>query len=173
MMAYDYFKSKLDVESHSAPFIEKWLIELFDLESLKFIGKTEDGIREGKDYVGYTQGGNRLTFEVKARDSKYKFKRDILAETISNSAKKTLGWIKYSRADYLVYVFLTSWNSIGRKYVLSMQDFRKWFMERELTFKYIQAPNPPWKPEYYTISAKVPISDIPTRLFYYPKERHI
>lgn len=97
--------------------------------------------------------GAEYRIEVKADKTKYK---NIFYEVISNDVKNTIGCMRKTNADYLVYYFILPSRNIA--YVFNVQDFRLWaelyIKEKNLVLK--PAKNKHYKSWGYLI----PISEI-------------
>ena len=81
----------------------------------------------------------------------------LFVETIQDTETNTIGWIEYSKADFLIY------GMFGDKivvYRLPLQKFREWFKENIDDFKEIESK----KGWGITINKIVPISYIPLDL---------
>jgi len=70
-------------------------------------------------------------YEIKIRDAEYRhlYKEDILIETISNDQKGSLGWIHYSDADWLIYLYKPLDDLVG--YKIQMQALKRWWKLNE------------------------------------------
>lgn len=162
-MTSEYFDDRRGVEKRGSPAAEKWLKEQCDLNTLEYIGDQPDGIKEDKDYVGYTQDGKRHVFELKVRSGRFRTVDDILIEIVSNDKTGAKGWIWVSKADWLVYVFLLR-DRLDRGFIFNMAKLREWFAENQDLYPTNVAPNPPENPEYQTHFKLVPIDDIPREI---------
>jgi hypothetical protein len=95
-----------------------------------------------------------FTVEEKARNRTWD---DILIETIQDTKTNSLGWIYYSKADFLVY------GMFGDKiyvYRLNMPNFKKWFESHEQFYSEIVSK----KGWGETVNKPIPIKHIPNNI---------
>jgi len=94
-------------------------------------------------------------YEVKIRGAEYRsfYKKDILIETVSNDQKDSLGWIYYSEADWLIYLYKPLDDLIG--YKIPMQALKRWWKlnEHRRVWKKKKVPNK----GYNTINRVIPL----------------
>lgn len=94
-------------------------------------------------------------YEVKIRSAEYRsfYKKDILIETISDDKKDSGGWIYYSKADWLIYLFKPIDDLVG--YKISMPALKRWWELNEYRRKWITKKVP--NKGYNTINRIVPL----------------
>ena len=106
---------------------------------------------KGKDLVS----SDGEYYEIKIRSAEYRslYKKDILIETISNDQKDSHGWIYYSEADWLIYLYEPLDNLIG--YKMSMPELKRWwkFNEFRRSWEMKKVPNKGYK----TINRVIPL----------------
>ncbi len=127
--------------------IKQWLGGLF---GFLFEDVSLEEQMEGKDLCA-----NGAFYEVKIRDPKYRtyFKQDLLIETISNSEKDSPGWIYYSKADWLLWIFKPIKDLAG--YLISMKELQRWWRFNQ--FKYEWKTREAYNEGYITINKEVPL----------------
>lgn len=82
---------------------------------------------KGKDLV--SSDGEYYEIKIRNAEYRYLYKKDILIETISNDQKNSPGWIYYSEADWLIYLYEPLDNLIG--YKISMPALKRWWKFNE------------------------------------------
>jgi len=120
---------------------------------------------QGKDLVS----SDGEYYEVKIRKAKYRalYKKDILIETVSNDKKDSPGWIEYSEADWLIYLFEPLEDLVG--YKISMPTLKKWWQVKKhrWVWKKKKVPNK----GYNTINRVVPLKFLDDmKITYLPEE---
>lgn len=130
------------------PKIRSWLE---DLLGCTFQDTSHDEQLQGKDLVS----SDGEYYEVKIRGTSYRslYKKDILIETVSNDRKDSPGWIHYSEADWLIYVYEPLEDLVG--YKISMPVLKRWWQlnEHRRVWKKKTVPNK----GYNTINRVVPL----------------
>lgn len=107
--------------------------------------------------------------EIKVRRPKYRKKRDILIEVISNVARKTPGWIHTTKAKYLVYVFMGRNYQVSRGYILHFHDLKEWWNNEGRLNQY-ETITGKTEDMYETDNRAVPLKAIPLEIFYYHQD---
>lgn len=95
-----------------------------------------------------------FTVEEKARDKTWD---DILVETIQDTKTNSLGWIYYSKADFLVYGMFGDQVYVYR---LNMPNFKAWFEQNEHFYSQIISK----KGWGETVNKPIPIKHIPNNI---------
>lgn len=135
-------------ERQDMPKIQSWLT---DLLGCTFQDTSNDEQLQGKDLLS----SDGEYYEIKIRNAKYRdlYKKDILIETISNDKKDSPGWIYYSEADWLIYLYAPLDDLIG--YKINMLVLKKWwsFYEHRRVWMKKAVPNR----GYNTINRVVPL----------------
>ncbi len=148
-----HFNDSLVIEAKYQCIAERYMDQAFGFSRLTCVNK------KGHDYEGYTLDGTHLFLEIKVRETVYS---DILIETISNDITEAPGWIIYSDADVLVYLFIENQKVSTRSLILNMQELKDWFRPRFNDYPQKYAQNPGYK----TVFHIVPINELPERVFY-------
>jgi len=147
-MIHDKAASMLQ-ERQDMPRISSWLENLLGC-TFQDTSRTEQ--LQGKDLLS----SDGEYYEVKIRGAKYRglYKKDLLIETISNDKKDSPGWIYYSEADWLIYVYEPLEDLVG--YRISMPALRKWWEvnEHRRVWNKKMVPNK----GYNTINRVVPLN---------------
>lgn len=136
-------------EREDMPKVRRWLENLLGctLEDTSIDDQLEDMDLKSSEGESY---------EVKIRSAKYRdlYKKDILIETISNDQKEdSPGWIYYSKADWLIYLYKPLDDLIG--YKISMPILKKWWQynKHRRAWKKKKVPNK----GYNTINHVIPL----------------
>jgi len=145
-------------ERQDIPFVIKWLSDL------GIYGFKEAIYYEQINGVDLIQESTGKTYEVKIRYKPRYLKKDILIEVKSKIEEDTPGWIVYSKANLLVYVFLKN-NKILGGHIFDLPLLRMWW------FAVGQFRNYPIKESpntgYTTLNYAVPLGDIPQSMYKY------
>jgi hypothetical protein len=102
-----------------------------------------------------TEMVRELSVEVKA--DRYDT-GNMFAETLSNEETSAPGWMLYSKANYLFYMFLVSHEVL----ILRMPDFRAWFLDHETEFEEARTTTEVGEHRYTTVGRLVPIEMVKT-----------
>lgn len=111
-------------ERQDMPEVQRYLTTLF---GCTFHETSIYDQKRGKDLIS----SDKESYEIKIRDTIYRdlYKIDILIETISNDKKDSPGWIYYSEADWLIYLYAPLDDLIG--YKIKMPVLKKWWSFNE------------------------------------------
>ena len=154
-------------ENKVTPLTISWLLENVSkqLNNLTELKQTHKGYQvRGIDLIGYNDQG-KITLEIKHR---YKEYQDLLIETKSKKIRDTPGWIDYSKADYLVYVFVIK-SKIENGYVFDLKKLKTWWTtQNKEKYQIKDAVNQ----GYITENRAVPIKDIPNDIFIFSNVKH-
>lgn len=135
-------------ERQDMPKVRRWLENLL---GCTFRDTSLDEQLQGKDLIS----SDGEYYEVKIRGAKYRslYMKDLLIETISNDQKDSPGWILYSEADWLIYLYEPLEGLIG--YKISMPVLKKWweYNEYRRAWKMKKVPNK----GYNTINRIIPL----------------
>jgi hypothetical protein len=155
----DYMKKERD----DTPLVINWLKtkakrHLFNLNQIKVVTNRAYQLK-GIDLIGYTDIGT-IKLENKIRHVLYD---DLLIETLSKEEQLTPGWIEYSKADFLVYVFKEN-GTIEQGHIFDLKKLQTWWKkqdknEYEIKYAYNQG--------YRTKNRSVPLKDIPEEIIIY------
>ncbi len=107
-------------ERQSMPKVRSWLENLL---GCTFQDTSLAEQLQGKDLIS----SDGEYYEIKIRGTEYRpfYMKDLLIETISNDQKASPGWILYSKADWLIYLYEPLEDLIG--YKIPMQMLKKWW----------------------------------------------
>lgn len=147
-------------EKQKRPYVKDYVERFF---KQPFRNATIEEQKNGIDFVGINE--SKITVEQKLRreDERRYMKADILVEIISDDQKWSDGWIVYSQALYLVYLFEPVTNLQG--HIILMQDLKK--LWKENTDKENWEKKYAENVGYTTINEVMPLSFIPKSLFVY------
>lgn len=141
-------KSSMRQERQDMPKVRRWLENLL---GCKFKDTSITEQRQDMDLIS----SDGEYYEIKIRGLEYRpfYKKDILIETISNDQKDSDGWIYYSEADWLIYLYKPLDDLIG--YKISMPALQSWWKinEHRRVWKMKKVPNK----GYNTINRIIPL----------------
>lgn len=136
-------------ERQAMPKVRSWLENLL---GCTFQDTSLEEQLQGKDLIS----SDGEYYEVKIRSAEYRslYKKDLLIETISNDQKDSPGWILYSEADWLIYLYEPLEDLIG--YKISMPVLKKWwkYNKHRRAWKKKKVPNK----GYNTINRVIPLN---------------
>ena len=124
-----------------------------------FYEKNPEKQKAGYDTI--LKRDHEVKIEIKTRGYTYWHFKDILIETISIIEYNKPGWVYYSEADFIVYLWYDSKNDeILDAYIINFKPFQKWVNAGGLlNFKKMQSQSNGG--QWHTEGVMIPISEFP------------
>lgn len=104
--------------------VEAFLRSFNNTVSVKSVEKDKVYQGRGTDLIWeYMENGKIRTTHIEVKGDKWCYSGNIFNELISNMTKKTPGWFRYTKADYIYYYFPET----RELNVIDMKKFREWW----------------------------------------------